>query len=245
MSNYQIDTHHPFFSEVLQFVIATTSMTLAIRQQVVEDAIHKVIAESRKMAHSFNTAMPYNSLFIIDVPPLDKDITLVDLSCSEMCVLENVAQLTSFIRNESGQPDQLKFRLEPRPAKGLPTEKSNIQGQLTTPWVTDLSCYLLGGAFERYRDHYELIHGGDKLAWNPEMQFFRHLRNGCFHGNIFNIEQLRIGRQLVNQIDPANPPRWQSYVMPSDNAMNGQKAIDGFCYLPHIPAFLYDMGKYV
>lgn len=245
MSNYQIDTHHPFFSEVLQFLIATTSMTLAIRQQVIENAIHKVIAESKKMAHSFNMGMPYNSLFVIDVPPLDKDITFVDLSCSEICVLENVAQLTGFIRNESGQPAQINFRLEPIPTSGLPIEKSNIQGQLTTPWITDLSCYLLGGAFEKYRDHFVSIYGKDKFAWNPEMQFFRHLRNGCFHGNTFNIEPIRRNGQLVNQIDPSNPPRWQSYVMPSDNTINGNKAIDGFFCLPHIPSFLYDMGRYV
>ena len=220
-------------------------MTLAMRQQAVEGAIKKVIAEAMKMANSFNLGMPYNSLFNVDMPPLDKDITFADLSCPEMCVLENVSQIVRFIRNEVGQLGQLNFRLEPLPTSGLPIDTSNILGQLTTPWLTELSCYLVGGAFERYRDYFEFRYGKNKLIWNPEMQFFRHLRNGCFHGNTFNIEKFKQKGIPIDQIDPSNPPRWRSYVMLSDKIMNGQKAIDGFFFLPHVPAFLHDMSKHV
>ena len=72
--------------------------------------------------------------------------------------------------------------------------------------------------------------------WPPEVQFFQHLRNGCFHGNRFDI--------WPNKIDPSNPPAWHTYVIPTEADVNGQKVINGFFRLPHFLPFLYDMGAF-
>ncbi|HLE61948.1 MAG TPA: hypothetical protein VI750_02350 [Pyrinomonadaceae bacterium] len=246
IESYEVKDSHPFYAEMLQFFIAAISMTMAMRQDKVEEAIQKVIAEARKMATSFNLGMPYNSLFIIDVPPLDQDVTFADLSCPDACILKNVSHVVAYIRNQTGNhPAPLAFSLQPLPGHSLPPPETTVFGAMITPWISDLSCYLVGGAYERVRDTFERKYGANKQTWAPELQFFRHLRNGCFHGNTFNIEKIRRKKKLVDQIDPTNPPQWRGYKMPSDNAMNGKKVMDGFFFLPHLLPFLHDMGKYV
>jgi hypothetical protein len=244
--SYEVHDGHPLYRETLQFFTATIAMTMAMRQEKVERAIELVIAEAQKMARSFNLGMPYSSFFNVDVPPLDKSVILADLSCPEMCVVDSVSPVVSYIQGQAtDRPSPLKFLMQPRPQTGVPPPEAHIAGQMMAPWISDLSCYLIGGAYERMRHHFEAKYGKNPRAWAPELQFFRHLRNGCFHDNRFNIEAIRHKQKLIAQIDPAHPPQWRTYVMASDATMHGKQVIDGYFFLPHVLPFLHDIGQFV
>lgn len=54
---------------------------------------------------------------------------------------------------------------------------------------------LLGSCYETLKEHGVLI--GKEQA--PEVSFFRHIRNACFHGNKFHFERM----------EPRGAPRWR------------------------------------
>ena len=101
---YVVDQNHPLYDEILQFFIATTSMTLAISQQALEHGIQHVTEEARKMAEAFNGGIPYMSASVVDVPALDRDIPFVDLACPEACVLQYVRPVVEYIKGQGGAP---------------------------------------------------------------------------------------------------------------------------------------------
>ena len=230
---YTIDHSHPFFDEIIQFFVSAISLQALLYPSLVDKAIRGSSPDDMMETPS-GQALP------LRFPDLRFETHLLELGCNEECVFSNAATVEYLLGN-TGLPTQLFFAVRPAPSS-LP-DLAEFDGQLEShlgPSLDIVTRYLVGGAYERQKDHFSSRYRSVG-TWPPELQFFRHMRNGCFHNNVFNI----IPRRGGPQIDPSSPPRWHTYVMPSDAAIHGQKVIDGFFWLPHVLPFLHDMGKYV
>lgn len=94
---------------------------------------------------------------------------------------------------------------------------------------------IFGHAFERVR--FEAVNKwGERRNWPDIFQFAYHIRNGCFHGNMFNITTSRMH----------GTPQWRSVVI--SMSMHGKKVMgfpDGVIGIADIPMLLYDLWEKV
>ena len=231
---YSVDGSHPFFDEVLQFNVSAISLQALLVSSIIRKA-------SGDVAGNADPERITGQLPLVEVPDLRLEMSLLEENCPDRCVV-NTESTVDYVMGATSRPAQLIFALWP--SGGDFPDVSAIKDKLETHIGQSLEtivCYLIGGAFERYNEHFKTKFGKDQSTWPPEVQFFRHLRNACFHGNTFNMWRWRGS----DQIDPANPPKWHIYTMPEDRAMNGKKAINGFFRIPHVLPLLHDMGKFV
>lgn len=103
----------------------------------------------------------------------------------------------------------------------------------------------LGSAFERVKEVIETQYKKDADKWPREIDYLRHVRNGCFHGNKFNIDpkhsRLRHGCRSV--IDPNSPPTWRSSCLADDQSVHN-KAVLGSCLeAGDVPILLGDVAN--
>lgn|GEM_PF-6934347 len=81
------------------------------------------------------------------------------------------------------------------------TDPGPVQGEIikSTPLTTFWIQQMLGHSYEISKPNMEQKFGSDVMKWPPELQFFRHIRNGCFHKNIFNIKKKSISTQVMTE----------------------------------------------
>ncbi len=65
----------------------------------------------------------------------------------------------------------------------------------------------------------------DKNDKSPEFEFFRHLRNGCAHGNKFNFKDKKTGRIIPLK----NEAKWESFKI--DTSLQDKEVIFAFIAL--------------
>lgn len=98
---------------------------------------------------------------------------------------------------------------------GDPLGQQIKSGHLMWFWCQQM----FGHGFETARSHIEAKFGSDrKTTWPPELQVAYHIRNGCFHGNTFDIRP--------NAISTVVPTVWRS--RPITYADNGTTLAGGF-----------------
>jgi hypothetical protein len=232
---YVPDTTHLFFAELLQFVVSMATM----QSLLLSSQLHKAYTDENNV----RIETPEGQAIMAVVPDLRMPLTMIEEDCDEYCSIDSSGTVEYLIGN-TPPPAQLYFAMTPFTKKMFP-KLEGVQAQVSNHMGASaevLICYLIGGAFERSIDQFEKNYGTDRKKWPPELQFFRHLRNGCFHGNRFNITPTKSGQ---TQIDASRPPHWHTYIMSSDAAMDGLKVIDGWFHIPHVLPFLNDMGKYI
>lgn len=232
---FAVDEQHPFYEEILQFKVSAISLEALLMASLIQKGASGGIAQNINI-------VPPEQVPLIELPDLRLEMHLAETGCMEECIVSTVATV-EYLVGVKGRPVQLLFAL--RPWNGHMPDESTISGKLDAhigPSLETVVCYLVGGAFERFKDHFRATYGNDDRRWPPELQFFRHLRNGCFHQNKFNMLKRRDGSA---QIDPSNPPKWHSYIMTSDNLLAGHKVIDGFFHIPHVLPLLHNMGNFV
>ena len=248
---------HPLFDECLQFYLLTlATFAVGLHVEAQKDAL--------RFAELFNTLYSAfkareddkaKEVFVEitgewDLPDYPPAIHLRSAGSNDDCVLHVAQALVDFARQGNNKPTSLRFELVPKVQAacdtiGLPEASEGfvaVDGAVPTTLFETVLAYLIGGSFERFKDHFQMKYGA-VADWPKELQFFRHLRNGCFHRNEFRIDQ----HKGVDQIDPSNPPRWHTHVMPSDAAMNGKKVIGELAFFPpaHLLLLLDDMSTFV
>lgn len=233
-TRYTPDKSHPFYPEMLQFFVSFTTLnSLLISAELYkkqQDADKKLVETQEGKA------------VLVVIPDLRMPLIIAEQACDEQCVIYPGDVIDYLLENLS-PPSQLHFEMRPFVNKVFP-KPEDVQIQVSNHMATSvetLVCYLIGGAFERYSAHFENTHGSDPKGWSPELQFFKYLRNACFHSNTFSFRPIR----GVDRIDPTNPPQWHTYTMPSDLAMKGRKAIDEYFLFPHVLPFLHRMAYFV
>ena len=209
--------------------------------------IHSLVHFVNAIAETGNT----NFKGAVNEHTMTPVITLAAANCPDLIQLHDADVLHGVMTGQAASTlDTIRYEIVTKeslkPAEANSPARTKWTGSDPTARFETLTAYLVGGAFERNKVLFAKNYGPNRQNWDPALQFFRHLRNGCFHSNEFNITLLRRGgRKGQPQIDPVHPPSWGSYVMPSDSAMNGQKVVGGFFPVPMVFPFLDEMGRFV
>ena len=97
----------------------------------------------------------------------------------------------------------------------------------------------IGSAFERVKSKINARYGRDPWQWPRELEYFLHVRNGCFHGNVF--DQRPSGRRTTT-INPLQPPRWRTSVLNDDLSVEGKPVWGGVLGAGDVPILLGDIA---
>lgn len=103
-----------------------------------------------------------------------------------------------------------------------------------------ISQVCIGSAYERVNSAIRIRYGRDVWKWPRELEYFRHVRNGCFHGNTFD---LRPARLRSTAIDPLNPPSWRTSSLQDDTSVQGTIVLGGVLNSGDIPILLGDIAE--
>lgn len=185
-------------------------------------------------------------------PKLLADDVLVISAGTPSCVqLENVGAFLQFLKTGRGRPRELTFNTVLASVSATPHKVRRPADRRAFP---TLCTYLLGYAWER---HAKRIAGrlpkrthvpkciscaalqnpkeyDDLPKWPVDIQFYRHVRNACFHRGTFTIGH--------GQIEAPNFPRWHGFEI-RDRKINGTRVLnDGFLDVTHVLRLLHDMG---
>lgn len=150
-------------------------------------------------------------------------------------------EIASWLLYLSGQSHELPSKVVFETTFGATNVQKDEQtiGTMQDPFHLDskLASNALGTSYEMIKDKiFEVYESMDE--WPPELHFFRHARNACFHDNRFDIRQ----RGKKPAIDSTNPPQWRSYSI-KDISVNGSRFMsDFFPYQLTLP-FLAEIGE--
>jgi hypothetical protein len=240
--NNIFDTH-PYYEEIFEFA----SMTVANMSILTNVAATKTIRELAEFTNEIIKTGNTNAKGTINDHCMTKEISMSSASDDEVITLHDADILFLYLAGvNQKKPKEIMYSVSNKENgntqhKTCKDDRTSWKGADPTKRFELLASYLIGGSFERYKSHFNSKYGNDPSLWHPELQFFRHLRNGCFHSNEFNITPYKGSPQ----IDPSSPPVWSNYIMKSDSDMNGKRVLGGFLHLPQIIPFLNSMGKYV
>lgn len=165
-----------------------------------------------------------------------------ELDCDDVFAVFHAPDLLEHIsKPKQLKPSKLTFQIFEKPAwDSIFSGRPVIVGTHQPSYFESIWGYVLAAAYERNQTVIRKAHskkrGGRKdfLDWPPTLQFFRHIRNGLYHGGKFEISP--------GTIDPKVPPRWRHYVMPSESDMRGRSVFSDFLKLPHVPVLIHDMS---
>lgn len=255
----QFDTNHPFFDDALQFVVLTVSTTaIGLHAECLRD-IEKIVNAINDLQADLkdnpNARMVQDTPYVVpDYPPY---FIWRDVGFDHQCVMTVSDALITYLAYGGPPPTTIDFQYSLIPDCDLkgpdapfppaPKDATAVEGVIHTSLFETTICYIVGGAYERHKSTFASRDGGYR-NWDTRLQFFRHMRNGCFHSNSFNIlPERRKNQPPRDQIDPSAPPEWQGFTMPSDAAMNGKKVLgeNGFLSALHILPLLHDIGQLV
>jgi len=241
--NNIVDTH-PYYEEIFEF----SSMVVANMSLLQHAAATKTIRDLGEFVKTMIETRNTDVKISVNDHPMVKCLPLGSTGSNEEVILHNTDILFAYLAGlNQEKPSEIVYSIETKEEKkegdkqNSEENKTHWEGADPTRRFELLAGYIIGGSYERYKSHFETKYGNDPSKWHPELQFFRHLRNGCFHSNIFNI----IPYKGNPKIDPTNPPTWKHYIMTSDSNMNGKKVLGGFFHLPQIIPFLDSMKAYV
>lgn len=126
-------------------------------------------------------------------------------------------------------------------------DASNIQsGQRAPDYIVPLEAWnmisqvCIGSAFERVSSRIRSSYGKDRWNWPRELEYFYHVRNGCFHGNAFNP---RYRKPKKSAIDPSHPPAWRTSILVDDASIKGEAVFGGILASGDVPILLGDIAE--
>jgi len=239
-----VPNSHPYFEELRQFAQMTVANMSSLMLVAASKTISELVSAINLMVNQRSTNIKGN----VNLHEMPDSVYLSDSRCQDAIILHDTDQIHAYIAGlRSKELDRVRYEmaLYMEPEKPKPGRVSEVAPNPSARFQ-GFSAYLVGGAYEHYKAQFERRYGKNPRKWDPQLQFFRHIRNGCFHSNTFNIIPVPSGPNKGKpQIDSGSPPKWRNYVMTSDNAMNGTKVMNGFFHIHMIIPFLDDMGSLV
>lgn len=237
---YTVEDTHPFFDEIVQFHVSTLTFIPLILWPIIESKLGKSKVKSTNPNRYDAQVKDRIHDINIMLSRLPQSQVFTDSLCDEELIFDPRGAVVQLLDSNIKLP-YLIFALQPIDPQFKESNNSILNNNLLNRSLETFSCYLLGGAFENKQKTIKSRYGKNLIDWPLELQFFYHLRNGCFHRNKFNITKDKHGK---DKIQTSNPPKWHTYIMPSDAEMNHKgKAINDWFRLPHVLPFLHDIGK--
>lgn len=102
-----------------------------------------------------------------------------------------------------------------------------------------ISQVCIGSAYERVISAIKAHYSGDPWKWPREVEYFHHVRNGCFHDNVFTLYPR--GKRTTT-IDPSRPPRWRTSLLVDDASVGGQAVFGGVLGSGDVPVLIGDIA---
>ena len=102
-----------------------------------------------------------------------------------------------------------------------------------------ISQVCIGSAYERVNERINVRYGRDPWHWPPELQYFRHVRNGCFHDNTFNLRAYN----HPTAINRSNPPKWRTSILKDDQSVTAQPVLGAYLNSGDVPILLADIAQ--
>lgn len=232
-----IDNTHPYFEEVHQFsqmVVANMSSAALV---AANQTIHELVGFVNKMVETKSTDINGQ----VNEHRMTSSIYMADYRYPEAVNLKETDKIFDYMTGKiEEKPKTITYDIVEykEPEESNQPGRSTVSGPNPTSRFLTLTAYLIGGAYEKHKEHFRDKYGSNPNNWDPLLQFFRHMRNGCFHSNKFNIIR-------TPQIDPDNPPIWRNYVMESDETINGKPVIADFFHVHMVIPFLDDLGQLI
>ena len=124
-------------------------------------------------------------------------------------------------------------------ASGLKTDQRAPDYRVPPEVWKMITQVCIGSAYERVKDKITACYGSDPWKWPRELEYFRHVRNGCFHGNTFNLR--RRGKRAT-AINPLQPPSWRTSVLIDDLSVQGKPVWGGVLGAGDVPVLLGDIA---
>jgi hypothetical protein len=224
---YEFDVNHHFFDQVAAFALVVTGAYLTRKFGGIQESVTVARVRHEDISKAF---------------PLDLDVSNVIIG--GRVVGSALMNLQMFIDAVMGKGAVSAIRFEEDSfnsgsGNGYPKEGLAPYGGL----LRHAALVCLGSAYESTKLDLEKNYGSRFWEWDPLLQYFRHLRNACSHGNHFNIEppKGKKGKVPVVAINPDNPPYWRSSVMPNDESMQERSLFFEFLRAGDIPIFLADV----
>ncbi len=244
--------NHQYFEEALEYQILLVGLAATMPLQTAHKNITDLVDVINRLTKDRTLRVSGN----ITMPVLPSKFQLAHGRQSDIISIYNCHDTFGFITGQLAKPRAIRFSVKKnRLNPDVPDDKRQAAGTLRPEFgqvrdvgsdlmstIVLITANLIGGAYEKSQSLMESVHTRNPSSWPPELQFFRHLRNACFHGNHFNIRRKRDG---TDTIDPAAPPKWHLYTMPNDVAVNGQQAVGGFFPHNQVLPFLYQIGNIV
>jgi hypothetical protein len=107
--------------------------------------------------------------------------------------------------------------------------------------INTAAIFALNHAYESHREALVQLFGSALPGrWPQDLQLFRHVRNGCSHGNTFDI---RLNRDRSEPIDPSAPPEWEHLRLADRVSMTGKQVVGEFLAFSFVLPFLHDIGR--
>jgi hypothetical protein len=237
----EIDASHIYFDELFEFSCMVVANMSVLMHAAATETIRNLVGCVNEMVKTKSVAVSGH----INDHAMTSSIPMQSAGSSAIVTILRINEIFDYLTGAGkDKPSKLAYSVEASPTQGALPPASNDPAR--TAWngadpakrFEILTAYVIGGAFERRSSAIKAKYGHNPSAWPPAVQFFRHLRNGCFHSNAFNIRP----HNGQPQIDPNHPPKWGSYTMASDSALNGRKAIGGFFHMHQTIPFLDDIG---
>lgn len=233
-------TTHPYFEEALQFQLLLIGEASALKLRMVEERMEGLVT-SMNALHRFRS-LSFDPVQM-DRPGVPPKFTMMDERVPEVITIYNCDTAYRYMSGQADKPNRVRFSRRRNPS-GQPEPPRNVT--MRSPDRPEnlvlVIAALIGSAYEKSSDEIIRRNTSYFLTWSPQLQYFRHMRNGCFHGNRFDIRPLRNGAE---PIDVNAPPTWHLYTMPDRATLNGTTVVGGhFNQMDFLP-FLYDMGNMI
>lgn len=241
LGTYTLSDADPLFDETWDLFVALISLQATLALEAKHQSAERVITALMKAIGVSGAAMQQTvsqggrlalETSIVHFP--DR-LLLSEETCGDSLLIPRSMEFLHRISlpNQS-TPSSLSFEMVAAAPEPSTPPLHTVEGSPPKEYLTNIWGYVIASAYEKNSDAIRLRHGKNHRAWPVALQFFRHIRNGIFHGGKFDINQ--------DSIIPTTPPQWRHYTMPSEGAMRGRRVFE-FMMVHHIPLFMYDMSQ--
>lgn len=167
----------------------------------------------------------YHFLFFREPGP---DKIPINMSGKIIGKLEILSTIPEDIRKRN-QTDILTFELDETAIQTIPSDAEKVKTSFYSSfWLQQM----IGHSYEISEDLMQQKFG-NRMNRPSDLQFFRHIRNGCFHKNKFKIEP--------GSISTHTPTTWRNVSI--DYLLNGTQVIGGLIGGADPIVLLYDVQK--
>ena len=228
---YIFDVEHPLFREIMVCTTAVLSMIALLNLGRTRVAIEQLKEMLNHPGSGRRVVLPPHTQDkirtagrVVDSILLNaRDITLaIQSSTPVSCIrYEDTDATPPLSQSQSNQLDGPSFQ--------IPRGTLHLAAQVAA-----------GSAYETIKDKIEAAYGRDPVSWPKVIEYFRHVRNGCFHNNRFSVQP---PRRKPKAIDPDNPPRWRTSIMTDDASINSRWVFGDLLDMGDCPVLLGDVAN--